>query len=176
MLPHERTSPLCVAGVAVLVHARLLEHDRVGRAVRIVAVATGDLSLPHRHVRGALERGFSLQVALAANLCLSTLVKKGRLVIDLGKLEAVRGLLHDRVAIDASNAAPGMRARFPVSLHSALMASKTGLVLDFGRFSGVLPEGNQPAYTLPSSLGHMLAPRAMTGLACPLLRIVAGVG
>ena len=60
MLPHERTSPLCVAGVAVLIQTRLLEHDGIGSAVRIVAVATGDLSLPKRHVRRALEGGLSL--------------------------------------------------------------------------------------------------------------------
>ena len=132
MLPHERTSPLCVAGVAVLVHARLLEHDRVGGAVRIVAVATGDLSLPQRHVRGALERGFSLQVALAANLGLSALVKKGRLVIDLGKLEAVGGLLHDRMTADATDSTAGMRTRLPIGLHALLVALEAAFVLRFG--------------------------------------------
>ena len=175
MLPHERTPPFRMAGVAVLVHARLLEHDRVGRAVRIVAVTTGDLSLPQRHVRGALERGFSLQVALAANLGLGPLVKKGRLVIDLGKLEAVGGLLHDRMTVDAADSAPGMRACFPVGLHSALMAGQAGLVLSRSRLFSALAECNWDADTLPAPLRHVLTCRAVAGLARPLLKILSGI-
>ena len=176
MLPHERTSPLCVAGVAVLIQTRLLEHDRVGGAVRIVAVATGDLSLPQRHVRGALERGFSLQVALAANLGLSALVKKGRLVIDLGKLEAVGGLLHDRMTADATDSTSGMRTRLPICLHPALMALEAAFVLDASRLSRTFAEADQSPDALPPSFSHVLAPRPMAGLAGLLLQITAGIG
>ena len=132
MLPHERTAPLRVTRITVLVDARLLEHDGIGSAVRIVAVTTGDLSLPQRHVRGALERGFSLQVTLAANLGLSALVKKGRLVIDFGKLKAVGGLLHDRMTVDATDSTAGMRTRLPIGLHALLVALEAAFVLRFG--------------------------------------------
>ena len=51
----------------------------------------------------AHELGLSLQVALAANLYLGPLVKEDGLVADLGELETIRGLLHDRVAVGAND-------------------------------------------------------------------------
>jgi len=84
-------------------------------------------------VGGAHELGFSLQVALAADLNLSSLVEKDSFVVDLGQLEAVGGLLHDRVAVGANNSTTGMGACLPVGLNSLLMALEAGVVLDLGR-------------------------------------------
>ena len=60
MLMKEGPSPLSMAGITVLIDARLLELRRIWRAVRIVAVAAADLSFSHRHVRRAHELRFSL--------------------------------------------------------------------------------------------------------------------
>jgi len=51
MLVKKRPAPLGVAGVTVLVDAGLYELRRIGRAMRIVAIRTGHLSFPHRHMR-----------------------------------------------------------------------------------------------------------------------------
>ena len=176
MFPKEGPAPLRVAGITVLVGARLFEHDGIGGAVRIVAVATGDLSLPHRHVRGALEHGFSLEVALAANLGLGPLVKKGRLVIDFGKLEAVGGLLHDRMTADATDSTSGMRACLPIGLHSSLVAGQAGLVLSRSRLFSALAECNWDADTLPAPLRHVLTCRTVARFAVLLFKIIAGIG
>jgi hypothetical protein len=52
---------------------------------------------------------------------------------DFGQLGQLfpAGFLHEGVAIDTSNAAEGVRARFPISLDSSLMATETRFVLDF---------------------------------------------
>ena len=44
MLPEKGASFLRMAGVTVLVHAGLFELGRIGRAMRIMAIRTGNLS------------------------------------------------------------------------------------------------------------------------------------
>jgi len=133
VLPKKRPAPLGVAQITGFINACLYELRRIGSSVRVVAVRTGHLSFPERHVRGAHELALSLQVALGTHLYLRSLVKEGGLVADLGKLKAVGGLLHDRVAVGANNSTSGMRACFPVGLNSLLMALEAGVVLHLGR-------------------------------------------
>jgi len=132
MLPEERSASFCMAHETGLIDARLFELGRIRSPVRVVAVSAGQLPFSKRHVGRTHELGFPLQMALAADLYLRSLVKKGRLVVDLGELEAVGGFLHDRVAVGANNSTSGMRACFPVGLHSLLMALEASVVLDLG--------------------------------------------
>ncbi len=60
MLPEEGSPSLRMTRVAVFVDACLLELGRVRCAVRVMAVGTGKLPFPERHVRRALEGGLSL--------------------------------------------------------------------------------------------------------------------
>ena len=131
MLPKKRPASLGVAHETGFINAWLYELRRIRSPVRVVAVRTGHLSFPERHVRGAHKLAFSLEVALAAHLDLGALVEEHRLVVDFGKLIAITGLFHDRVAIDAGKTAAGVGARFPVGLHATLVAAETGFVLDF---------------------------------------------
>jgi hypothetical protein len=134
MLPKIRPASLGVAHVTGFINAWLYELRRIRSSVRVVAVRTGHLSFPERHVRGAHKLALSLEVALTANFNLRSLVEKGSLVIDLGQLEAVGLFLHYGVTVDASESTTGMRACLPVSLNSLLMALKAGFVLDFDRY------------------------------------------
>lgn len=90
--------------------------------MRVVAIRTGNFSFPQRHVGRTLELRLSLQVALEANLCLRLLVEENGLVSDLGELILRAGLLHNRMAVNARDAAPRVRARLPIGLDAALMA------------------------------------------------------
>lgn len=132
MLPEKRSAPLGMAGIAVFVNACLLELGRIGRPVRVVAIGTGEFPFSERHMGGAHELRRSLQMALAANFRLGALVGEDGLVADLGKLEAVGGLLHDGMTVDATDSTSGMRACLPVGLNSLLMALEAGLVLRLG--------------------------------------------
>ena len=132
MLPEERSASFCMAHETGLIDARLFELGRIRSPVRVVAVSAGQLPFSKRHVGRTHELGFPLPMAFAADLYLRSLVKKGRLVVDLGELEAVGGFLHDRVAVGANNSTSGMRACFPVGLHSLLMALEASVVLDLG--------------------------------------------
>ncbi len=129
MLPEEGATPLRMALVTSLVHACPSKLRRVGRPVRVVTIGTSQLPFRKRHMRRALELSLSLEVALAANLRLRSLVEERSFVTDLGELKAVCGFLHDGVAIDAGDAATGMRARLPIGLHAPLMALEAGLIL-----------------------------------------------
>ena len=161
MLPQKRPAPLGMAGVTVFVYAGLSELRRIGGAVRIVAVRTSQLAFSQRHVRRAIELGFSLQVALTANLGLSPLIKKRRLFANLDELILVGRPLHQLMAGNTSQPAVGVGACLPIGLHSALMASKTGAVLDLGGLSRVLAKSykSTDAFTAPSC--HVVAARAM---------------
>ena len=162
VLPKKRPAPLGVAQITGFINACLYELRGIGCTVRVVAVRTGHLSFPERHVRGAHKLAFSLEVALAANFNLRPLVEKGSLVIDLGKLKAVGLFLHDGVAIDAGKTAAGMGARFPIGLNPFLMALKAGFVLDRSGFAGVLAESSLYADTFSAAFSHVLAARTMT--------------
>jgi len=166
---------LGMAGITVLVDACLLEHSRIRRSVRVMTVAAGNLSFPLRHMGRAHELRFPLLMALPANLCLGALIEKNGLISDLRELVLVARLLHKGVTASASQATTSMRASLPVGLHPSLMALEAAFVLRFGCLAGVLPEGNQPAYALSPTSRHVVAPRAMTGLAGLLLLIVASV-
>jgi len=175
MFMQEGASPLRMAGEAVLGDAVLFELCRIGAAMRVVAIRTGNLSFFHWHVGRAHQLGLALQMALAADFGLGALVKKRGLVADLGKLIAVTGLFHDRVTIDAGDAAAGVGARLPVGLHASLVAAKAGLVLDLGRLSRVLAERDHPPDAFSSAPGNVVAARTVATLAGPLFSFVARV-
>ena len=175
MFPHERSPSLRMAHVTGLIDACLFKLGGVRGAVRIVTVGAGHLSFPERHVRRALERGHPLKVTLTADLYLRPLVEKWISVTDLGQLEAVGGLLHDRVAVGANNSPASMGARLPVGLNSLLMALEAGVVLDMGGHRRIRTECDEPAHTLSPSFSHVLARRTMAGLAGLFLKIVAGI-
>jgi len=175
MLMKVGAASLGMAGITVLVDACLLEHSRIRRSMRVMTVAAGNLSFPLRHMGRAHELRFPLLMALPANLCLGALIEKNGLISDLRQLVLVARLLHDRVAVDARNSATSMRARLPVGLHPSLMALQAALILRFNRLSGILPVGDHPADTLSSPCCHVVAPRAMTGLARLLFKISARI-
>ena len=176
MLPKKRPAPLGVAHVTGFINAWLYELRRIRRAVRVVAVRTGHLSFPERHVRGAHKLALSLEVALTANFNLRSLVEKGSLVTNLHQLEAVTGFLHDGVAVDASESTTRMRACLPVSLDSFLMALEAGFVLHLDRRRGIFAECDEPAYTFSSTFSHVIAARPMAGFAGPCFGFIARVG
>jgi len=169
MLMKEGTSPFRMAGITVLIDARLLELRRIWRAVRIVAIRTGNLSFLHGHVGRAHQLRFSLQMALPAYFRLRSFVEERRFVADFGKLIAVTGLFHYRVAVDAGDAAARVRARFPVGLRAALVALETRLVLNFGGLSGIFAEIDKPADASAPSRSHVITSRTVTGFARLLL-------
>ena len=117
MLPQKRPAPLGVAGVTVFIDAGLLELGRIGGAVRIVAIRASELAFSHGHMRRAHELGFSLQVALAANLGFRPLIKKRRLLTNLHELMLVGRLLHQLMAGDTSQPAVRVGTSFPISLN-----------------------------------------------------------
>ncbi len=164
MLPEERAASLRMTRVAIFIDACLFELRRIRGPVGIVAVCTGHLPFPERHVRRAHKLGFSLKVTLATDFGLSALVEKGSLISDLGELVAVGGFLHQSVAVDASYAAARMRACLPIGLNTAPMTAKTRFVLDFRRFTRVLAEGEHASDTLAPSGGNMVAARAVAAL------------
>ena len=98
--------------------------------MRIVAVRTGQLAFAQRHVRRAIELGFSLQVALTANLGFRPLIKKRCLLTNLDELILVGRPLHQLMAGNTGQPAVRVGTSFPIKLHSALMATETGVVLD----------------------------------------------
>jgi len=143
--------------------------------VWVMAIGAGQLPFSERHVGRAHELGPSLQVALAANLSLGSLVEKRSLIVDLGELEAIRGLFHDGVAVDAGDTTARMRACLPVRLHSFLVTLEAGFVLNLGRLPGFLTESDQPPHTLSAPLRHVIATRAMTGLAGLPFKLISSI-
>lgn len=79
------------------------------------------------------------------------------------------------MAVDAADSAAGMRARLPIGLHSPLMTLEAAFVLRLDGFSGALAVGDHPADPFSSSFSDVLAARTVTGLARPLLHIVARI-
>lgn len=124
-----------MAAVTVFIDACLLKHGWIGVAVGVVAVRTGHLPLSKRHVGRTHELRLFPEMALGTDLYLRPLVKKVSLFSDLRELEAIRGLLHESMAINAGKSSAGMGTRFPVGLKSAFVASEAGFVLDTGGFS-----------------------------------------
>jgi hypothetical protein len=175
MLMKEGPSPFRMTGVTVLVNAVLFELCRIGRAVRVVAVRADDLALSHGHVRRAHQLRFSLQVALTAHFYFGSLVEERSFVVNLGKLIFVARLLHYCVAVDTCDAAARVRARLPVGLNAALMTRKADLVLDLGRLSRIFSEADESPFTPAPTGGHMVASRAVTGLAGLPFFLVASV-
>jgi len=175
VLPEKRAAPLRVARVTIFIDARLFELRGIGRAMGIVTVGARELPFPDRHVRRAHQLRFSLQMTLAADFGLSALVKEGSLIADLSKLEAIGGLLHNHVAVHASDPAARVGARLPIGLKSPLVTSKTDLALDPGGLSGVLAKCNQSAHASAATGGYVVASRAVTGFARLFFKIVAGV-
>jgi hypothetical protein len=175
MLMKVWASPLRMAGVAVLVDAVLLELRRIGGAVRVVAIGTGDFTFPQGHMGRAQELCLSLQVTLAAHFYFRSLVEERRLVVHLRELIPVRGLLHNGVAINAANAAALMRTCVPVRLHSPLMASQTNLILHGCRLSRVLAESDHSTHAPAPAGSDMVAAGSMAAFAGPPLCFIARI-
>ena len=102
--------------------------------MRVVAVRADDLSFLHRHVRRAHQLRFALQMTLTAHFYFRSFGEQKSLVGGLRQLLAT-SLLHDGMAVDAGDAPASVRARFPVSLYSPLVAAETRFVLDLGRLT-----------------------------------------
>jgi hypothetical protein len=163
-----------VAGITVLVDAGLFELSRIGRSVRVVATRTGQLAFSHRHVRRAHELGPSLQVTLTANFGLRPIDKKRRDFGKLGQLFAA-GFFHQRVAVDTGKTSVRVRARFPIGLHTTLMAAETSLVLHFCRLARIFTESDHPTYAFAAAGGNMVASRAMAIFAGSFFCLVARI-
>lgn len=130
--------------------------------MRVVAIRTGNFSFPQRHVGRTLQLRFSLQVALEANFRLGLLGEKNGLVLDLRELILRARLLHNRMAVNARDAAACVRARLPIGLDAALMALEAGFVLHLDRRRGIFAECDESADPLSSPSRHVIAARTMT--------------
>jgi hypothetical protein len=80
VLPEEGAAPLGVATVAILIHRALDQLFGIGRAVRIVTTAAGDLALAEGHMRRALQLGAAHRVASQTEFGLA-----GSCGFDIGK-------------------------------------------------------------------------------------------
>lgn len=174
MLPQKRTAPLCVAGVAIFINARLPELRRVRTAVRIVAIGADDLALSQRHMGGAHDLRLTLQMALTANFDLRASYAEWRYLGQFRELLAA-GLLHQRVTVDASQTAARVRARLPVSLNAALVATETGLILCFRRLAGAFAKSNQPTHSPAAARCDVIAAGTMAILARSFFGLVARI-
>jgi len=112
---------------------------------------------------------------LGTDLRLGLFVEEGSLISEFGKLEAVGGLLHDRVAVYACDPAARMGTRLPVGLNSFLMALQAGLILHLCGLARILAERKLQAYALSPPSSHVLAPRAVAAFAGLFLQIIAGL-
>jgi hypothetical protein len=140
-----------------------------------MAIDAGDLPFPHRHVGRTIKLGFTLQVALKANVCLGPLSEKDGLILDASELILRARLLHYRMAIDASDAAASVRARLPISLDSALVAGKANRILDLGRLSRILSEADQTPRSSTTARRDVVASRPVTALAGSSFGLIARV-
>lgn len=175
MLPQKWTTPFGVTGVAVFIHACLFQLGRIWAPVRIMAISTGELPFPQRHVRGAHQLSFSLQMTLITNFGLGALGEKWRVLPDFRELIAIGGFLHDRVAIDTANATARVRARIPVSLDTALVTTETRFVLSRHGFAGIFAECNQSANSFTAAGCHVIAARTVATFTSPFFRFVARI-
>lgn len=174
MLIEKRPAPLGMAGITVLVDAGLFELRRIWRAMGVMATGTGELSFAHRHVGGAHELRFALQMTLAANFGFRSADKKRRDLGKFGQLLAA-GLFHQSMAVNARNSPARVGARLPIGLDATLMASETCLVLNLRRFAGVFAKCNHSADTLAAAGGDVIASRAMAVFAASFFRFVPRV-
>lgn len=117
---------------------------------------------------------FALEVALTADFDFCAIDPKGTYVGKLCQL-LTAGFFHQGVAVDASDSPARMRARFPVSLHPALMTTKTCCVLDLGGFTRILAKRDQPAHAFSTAGRNVVAAGTVTVFAGPLLSLVARI-
>lgn len=143
--------------------------------MRVMAIGTGNLSFPQRHVRRALELRLSLQVALQANLRLGLLIEENGLISNFRELILRACLLHNRMAVNARDAAASVRASLPIRLDSMLVAGKTDLILNLGRLSRVLTKTDHPSHASAAARGDVVTSRPVTALAGLPLFLVARV-
>ncbi len=143
--------------------------------MRVMTIGACNLPFPERHVGGAHELGFSLQMALSANLDLRLLVEERCLVVHLSQLESVAGLLHESMAIHAGNAPTGMGACPPVGLNASLMTLQTGFVLTLRRFSRVFAKRHETPDPSTAASGNVVASRPVATFTGPLFRFVARI-
>ena len=175
VFPKKRSAPLSMTGVTVFIDSGLDKLCWIRRSVRIMTVRTGQLSLSKRHMGRTHELRFTLEVALAADFCLRALVKERGPVADLGKLIPVGSLFHDGVAVNATHASPRMRARLPMGLHTALMTSEAGLVLDSYRLSCIFPKSDKATNAFTTTRTHVVATGTVAIFAGSLFSFVAWV-
>ena len=175
MLPEKWSASFGMAAITIFIDAGLLELGGIGRAMGVVAVRTGNLPFPQRHVRGTHQLRLALQMALTAYLGLRALVKKRRLVGDLGELVTIGGFFHQSMAVDAGNAPARMLACLPVGLHAPLMTPEACRVLHLGGLARVFTESDHAAGTLAAAGGNMVAAGTVTVLTGLLLHGVARI-
>lgn len=117
----------------------------------------------------------SLQVALVANFYFRPSDEKWRLLTHFGELVSIGRSLHHGMAIDATHAPVGMRARIPVRLNAFLMALEAGLVLNFHRGWRILAECDQPAHSASAARTDVVAARPVAIFTSPFFRFVTRV-
>lgn len=123
MLPEKRSPLLGMAGITELVHRVGLEQ-RVGDAsMGVVAARAGHLSFPQRHMGGAHQLRFSLNVTLSAGLYF------GR----LRQLISLRMVVHHSMAYGAGQAAGLMGTPLPMKPRRLLVATKANRITPVDR-------------------------------------------
>ena len=113
-------------------------------------------------------------MTLTANFNLGPIDAERRYLGHFRELLAA-GFLHQRVTVDTSRTAARVSARLPVRLNASLVAAEAGLVLYFGRFTGILAKRDHPTDSLAAARCHVIAARAMTIFARSFFRLVARV-
>ena len=113
-------------------------------------------------------------MALSANFNLRPINEERSDFSELRHLLAA-GLLHQRMAVHAGQAARSVSARLPIALNAPLMAAEARLVLYFGGFAGIFPERDHTADAFAAAGRDMRASRTMAILARPTLRFVTRV-
>lgn len=113
-------------------------------------------------------------MALSANFNLRPINEERSDFSELRHLLAT-GLLHQRMAVHAGQAARSVSARLPIALNAPLMAAEARLVLYFGGFAGIFPERDHTADAFAAAGRDMRASRTMAILARPTLRFVPRV-
>lgn len=114
-------------------------------------------------------------MTLTANLGLRPFVEERGLFSNLGKLESIGGFFHDGVTINAGDPPARVGTCFPIGLDTTLVTTKARFVLDFGRFSRIFAERDQPANTFAATGRNVITSWAVAALASLLFHRVARI-
>jgi len=164
MLPQEGTPLLWMAAIAVVIDGVGLEELFGDRAVGIVAACAGHLPLAEGHVGGTHELCPALDVALSTGLDLG----------GLGELTPLGDVLHDPMAVGASQVPQLMGTALPVETGGLLMALQTDRIALRDRRGVLLRKGDQPLESCAPRL-HVGLARAVAALAAEGLLSVSRV-